>query len=764
MKTFLQNKSFDKVIPLKKKILLVEGMRCSACVITIEKAIQQIPGVQRCSTNFALRKVTIFYSPHKTNIKKVVAVITKIGYQAYILDTNNKKSSSDTEAEKRHSLSRKVILGSIISLILLTISLPRMIGLSTSLVPDYLDNPKLQLILSSPVIFWCGESFYRGAIKSLHRLTANMDTLVTIGTGTAFLYSVFITFFPNILISHGLTTYVYYETSVVVITLILLGQLLESNAREKTIETVKNLIGLQAKTARVIRQDIAQDIAIDNVLINDIILVRPGEKIPVDGKIIEGQSTIDESMITGESFPVEKTTGDQVIGATINKTGSFKFQAQRIGIDTVLSQIIQLVEDAQNSKAPIQKIADIVISIFVPVVIAIGIITFLSWLIFAHNPSLAIITAINVLIIACPCALGLATPTSIIVGTGKGAEQGILIKGADSLELIHKLQVIVLDKTGTITEGHPKVTNYVVFNNESKIHSLMMVAAVEKYSEHPLAEAIINYANSLKINYDSLNVKNFKTLIGLGVQGKINEDLVQIGTQYWMQELEININNFLYQSNKLEKQAKTIAWIAINGKIEGLLAISDTVKPSSIEAIRYFKKLGLQVIMLTGDNLQTAKSVATEVGIYKFFSQVSPNRKAEKIQEIQQSFKKIVGMIGDGINDAPALAQADVGIAIGTGTDIAISASDITLISGDLRKIVVAIQLSHATMNNIRQNLFFAFIYNIIGIPIAAGILYPSFGILLNPMIAGAAMAFSSLSVISNALRLKKFNPKNYSV
>ena len=589
-----------------------------------------------------------------------------------------------------------------------------------------------------------------------------MNTLVTMGTGTAFFYSVFITFFPDILISHGLTTNVYYEVSVVIITLILLGKLLENNAREKTTETIKNLIGLQAKTARVIRNNITQDIVIDDVLINDIVIVRPGEKIPVDGKVVEGKSTIDESMVTGESLPVEKIVGDQVIGATINKTGSFKFQAQKIGKDTVLSQIIELVEDAQSSKAPIQKIADIVISVFVPIVIGIGIITFSVWLIFFNNLSLAIVTTINVLIIACPCALGLATPTSIIVGTGKGAEHGILIKGADSLELAHKLQIIVLDKTGTITEGHPKVTDYIVSDNENSLNYLMLATAVEKYSEHPLSEAIINYANSFEINYDLLNVENFEAVTGLGVQGEINQNLVQIGTQHWMEELEVNISNFSNQANILKKQAKTVVWIAINGKMKGLFAISDTIKPSSIEAIKYLKQLGLQIIMLTGDNLQTAEAVATEVSIYKTFAQVLPNEKVEKIRELQQSLKKVVGMVGDGINDAPALAQADVGIAVGTGTDIGISASDITLISGDLRKIAVAIQLSRATMNNIRQNLFFAFIYNIIGIPIAAGILYPSYGILLNPMIAGAAMAFSSLSVVSNSLRLRNFRQKKF--
>ncbi len=762
MKAFPQNKSFDKVIFLKKQDLQVEGMECSACTLAIEKAVKKISGIEECNINFALKRITILYYPYQTSVKEIISTIKNLGYGAYILDTQKNRLVNNGQLKKHYYLFSKVVLGSVVSLILVFISLPEMIGLPIHLIPDYLYNPKLQLILSSPVVFWCGESFYRGAFKSLSQATTNMNTLVTMGTGTAFFYSVFITFFPDILISHGLTTNVYYEVSVVIITLILLGKLLENNAREKTTETIKNLIGLQAKTARVIRNNITQDIVIDDVLINDIVIVRPGEKIPVDGKVVEGKSTIDESMVTGESLPVEKIVGDQVIGATINKTGSFKFQAQKIGKDTVLSQIIELVEDAQSSKAPIQKIADIVISVFVPIVIGIGIITFSVWLIFFNNLSLAIVTTINVLIIACPCALGLATPTSIIVGTGKGAEHGILIKGADSLELAHKLQIIVLDKTGTITEGHPKVTDYIVSDDENSLNYLMLATAVEKYSEHPLSEAIINYANSFEINYDLLNVENFEAVTGLGVQGEINQNLVQIGTQHWMEELEVNISNFSNQANILKKQAKTVVWIAINGKMKGLFAISDTIKPSSIEAIKYLKQLGLQIIMLSGDNLQTAEAVATEVSIYKTFAQVLPNEKVEKIRELQQSLKKVVGMVGDGINDAPALAQADVGIAVGTGTDIAISASDITLISGDLRKIAVAIQLSRATMNNIRQNLFFAFIYNIIGIPIAAGILYPSYGILLNPMIAGAAMAFSSLSVVSNSLRLRNFRQKKF--
>ncbi|MEW6494019.1 MAG: copper-translocating P-type ATPase, partial [Cyanobacteriota bacterium] len=565
---------------------------------------------------------------------------------------------------------------------------------------------------------------------------------------------------PDFFINQGLMPEVYYETAAVVITLILLGRLFENRARGQTSDAIRQLIGLQARDARVIRDGQEMDIPIAQVQIDDVILVRPGEKIPVDGEVIEGTSTIDEAMVTGESVPVKKQPGDEVIGATINKTGSFKFRATRVGKDTVLAQIVQLVQQAQGSKAPIQRLADQVTGWFVPAVIAIAIATFVIWFDIMGNLTLALITTVGVLIIACPCALGLATPTSVMVGTGKGAENGILIKGAESLELAHKIQTIVLDKTGTLTQGKPTVTDYVTVmgtahGNELKL--LRLAATVERNSEHPLAEAVVRYAQSQEVQLGE--VKDFEAIAGSGVQGIVSNRLVQIGTQRWLQELGIDTRPLQEHKQRWESAGKTVIWIAVDGEIEGVMGIADALKPTSPDAVRALRRLGLEVVMLTGDNRQTAEAIASEVGIRRVFAEVRPDQKAVTVKELQ-SEGKIVAMVGDGINDAPALAQADVGIAIGTGTDVAIAASDITLISGDLQGIVTAIQLSRATMQNIRQNLFFAFIYNVAGIPIAAGILFPIFGWLLNPIIAGGAMAFSSVSVVTNALRLRNFQPK----
>lgn len=587
-----------------------------------------------------------------------------------------------------------------------------------------------------------------------------MDTLIALGTSAAYFYSLFVTLFPGFLTSQGLEPSVYYETAAVVISLILLGRLFENRARGQTSEAIRKLMGLQAKTARVIRNGQEVDIAIADVQLEDVILVRPGEKIPVDGEIIDGASTIDEAMVTGESVAVKKQPGDQVIGATMNKTGSFKFRATRIGKDTFLAQIVKLVQQAQGSKAPIQRLADQVTGWFVPVVIAIAIATFIIWYNFMGNVTLAIINTVGVLIIACPCALGLATPTSIMVGTGKGAENGILIKGADSLELAHKLQTIVLDKTGTLTQGKPTVTDFVTVKgtaNSNELKLLQLAAAVERNSEHPLAEAVVQYAQSQEVQLTQ--AQDFEAIAGSGVQGYVSSQRIQIGTQRWMSELGIDTRSLQEHWERLETLGKTVVGMAVDGKMEGIMGISDALKPSSAQAVRTLQKLGLEVVMLTGDNRRTAQVIAQEVGIKRVMAEVRPEQKAAHVKQLQAE-GKIVAMVGDGINDAPALAQADVGIAIGTGTDVAIAASDITLISGDLQGIITAIQLSRATMGNIRQNLFFAFIYNVAGIPLAAGILFPFFGWLLSPIIAGAAMAFSSVSVVTNALRLRNFKPK----
>lgn len=753
---------------MKTSYFQLKGMGCAACANTIETAIQNVDGVAICHVNFSAEQATVEFDPKQTNIEQIQQAVTDAGYSAKpIEDTTSHLEEREKEnREIEQKLTQKVAISAIISVFLVIGGLPMMIGLNLPLIPHWMHNPWLQLILTTPILFWSGQSFFLGAWKGLKLHQADMNTLIAVGTGAAYFYSILATFFPQFFLNQGLSADVYYESAAVIITLILLGQLLEHRARGKTSDAIKKLMGLQAKTARVIRSGEEVDIPIEAVNVGDIIRVRPGEKIPVDGELIEGNSTIDESMVTGESIPVEKHPGDEVIGATINKTGSFKFRASRVGKDTVLAQIVQLVQQAQGSKAPIQKLADQVTGWFVPVVIAIAIATFILWFNFTGNLTLAITTTVGVLIIACPCALGLATPTSVMVGTGLGAEHGILIKGADSLELAHKIETIVLDKTGTITAGKPTVTQYITVggtHNDHELKLLRLVAAIEQQSEHPLAEAIVNYAKAQGVNFPLPEIRNFQALAGMGVQGYISDRFVQIGTSRWMQELGIETEPLQQYQLSWESEGKTTAWIAIDGEIEGLVAISDAVKLTSKTAIQALQRMGLEVIMLTGDNQKTAEAIASEVGIKRVFAEVRPDQKANIIKSLQTERKgrkkqpPIVAMVGDGINDAPALAQADVGIAIGTGTDVAIAASDITLISGDLIGLVTAIKLSKATLNNIRQNLFFAFIYNSAGIPIAAGILYPLTGWLLNPIIAGGAMAMSSISVVTNALRLRQF-------
>ncbi|MEL6552031.1 MAG: heavy metal translocating P-type ATPase [Cyanobacteria bacterium J06621_11] len=764
--------------------LALKGMSCASCAKSIEVAISRVRGVSSVEVNFAAEQAVVEYDKSYTNLEKIQSAVSGAGYESSVREALRFGGTSDQNqmerASQQKSLLAKTIVSSAIGLVLILGTLPMMLGIHIPGWPMFLHNPWLQFMLATPVLLWCGQSFYSGAWKAFTHRSATMNTLVALGTGAAYLYSLFVTLFPGFLLSQGLTPDVYYEAAVVIIALLLLGRYLENRARGQTSDAIRQLMGLQANTARVLRAGEAVDLPIEDVVIGDIVVVRPGEKIPVDGEVVEGGSTVDESMVTGEPVPVKKIPGEEVIGATINKTGSFKFRASRVGANTVLSQIVQLVQAAQGSKAPIQKLADQVTGWFVPVVIAIAILTFVLWFTLIGNITLALLTTIGVLIIACPCALGLATPTSIMVGTGKGAENGILIKDAESLERAHKLQVIVVDKTGTLTEGKPTVTDYLTIRgiaNSNEINLLRMAAAIEQNSEHPLAEAVVNYAASQGIEKNKLaDVQNFNAVVGRGVQGTVNGHGVQIGTERWMQEMKIDTQPLQAQRQAMEQAAKTTAWIAVDGKVEGLMGISDALKKTSVQAVKTLQKMGLEVVMLTGDNQQTAAAIAQQLGIHRVFSEVRPDQKAAKIQQIQAEYMPLVfrpsgrkqsdrkhyrsrqvAMVGDGINDAPALAQADIGIAIGTGTDIAIAASDITLISGDLQGIVSAIQLSKATITNIRQNLFFAFIYNVAGIPIAAGILYPIFGWLLNPMIAGGAMAFSSVSVVTNALRLRNF-------
>ena len=752
---------------LMENTLRLQGMSCAACARNVEDAIRSVPGVAEVSVNFGAEQASIQYDPKRTNLEQIQSAIVDAGYGSYSLQdqefiTDESEAEKTTRLREFRQLRQKVIVAGIMSLILVLGSLPMMLGLSIPLFAAWLHHPWLQLALSTPVLFWAGREFFINAWKALKRHTATMDTLVALGTGSAYLYSIVATLIPNFFTAQQLNADVYYEAATVIITLILLGRLLEKRARGQTSEAIRTLIGLQARDARIIRDGQVLEVPIQAVQIGDVVMVRPGEKIPVDGEVVEGRSTIDESMVTGESVVIEKRPGDEVIGSTINQTGSFQFRATRVGKDTVLAQIVQLVQQAQGSKAPIQRLADRVTGWFVPVVIAIAILTFMIWFNIMGNVTLALITTMEVLIIACPCALGLATPTSVMVGTGKGAENGILIKGAESLELAYQIQTIVLDKTGTLTEGKPTVTDFVsTVGSEHELKILKLAASIEHRSEHPLAEAIVRYAQSQEVTLDE--VQNFEAISGSGVQGTVSNQQVQIGTSRWLNELGIETQPIQAEKGRLESLGKTVILIAVNHQLQGFMGISDALKPSSVQAVRSLQHMGLNVIMLTGDNSRTADAIAQEVGIQTVISEVRPDQKAAVIESIQQDkrrSKNIVAMVGDGVNDAPALAQADVGIAIGTGTDVAIAASDITLISGDLQGIVTAIQLSRATIRNIRQNLFFAFIYNALGIPIAAGILFPVFGWLLNPMIAGGAMALSSVSVLTNALRLRNFQPK----
>ncbi|AOY82500.2 heavy metal translocating P-type ATPase [Moorena producens JHB] len=802
---------------MKQQNFRLQGMSCAGCARRIETLIQRVPGVVECSVNFGTEEASITYNTEKTNPQKTNQQLTKLiqqvvsdaGYQAYpIEDISDEPDDIEWQRQAETlDLKRKFIVGAVLSTVLVIASLPMMTGLSIPWIPSWLHHPWLQLVLTTPVLFWCGQSFLTGAWKAWKHKTADMNTLVTLGTSAAYVYSLFPTVLPPVVLKsflpQGFTLPVYYETTAVVITLILLGRLLEHRAKGQTSQAIRKLMGLQAKTARVIRHGQAQDIPLAQVQVGDVVLVRPGETIPVDGIVMEGASTVDEAMVTGESVAVKKQPGDEVIGATINKTGSFQFQATRVGKDTVLAQIVKLVHQAQGSKAPIETLADQVTGWFVPVVIAIAMVTFGVWWMTTGNPTLAMINMVAVLVIACPCALGLATPTAVMVGTGKGAENGILIKNAESLELIHQLQTIVLDKTGTLTEGKPTVTDFITvggiydssselgsFTGSNEINLLQLAAVVESHSEHPLAEAVVRYAQSQGIGLQLPTPENFTAVAGSGVQAIVDHDhplfsseptddglkgkrLVQIGTKRWMEELGIDTDVTVQPERPLatlrdrsladyqgdwEASRKTVVWIAVDGKVEGIVGIADALKPASAEVVKALKRLGLEVVMLTGDNQQTADAIANEVGIHRVFAQVRPDQKASIISTLQKE-GKIVAMVGDGINDAPALAQADVGIAIGTGTDVAIAASDLTLISGDLQGIITAIQLSRATFRTIRTNLFFAFIYNVLGIPIAAGVLFPIFGWLLNPIIAGAAMAFSSVSVVTNALRLRNFQP-----
>jgi Cu+-exporting ATPase len=670
----------------------------------------------------------------------------------------------ERELAREHTLlRRKLSVAALLTALVVLSSLSHMLGggAHLSFLPLWFTSPWTQLILTMPVLFWCGRDFFSGAISAFRQHSADMNTLVAAGTGIAWLTSLFTTLFPQVLIAEGLPADVYYETAAVILTLVLLGRLLEDRARGQTSEAIRRLLQLQPPTARVVRGGQAVEVPVSLVVVGDLVQVRPGEKVPTDGVVTEGSSWVEESMLTGEPTPIAKASGDSVIGASMNRSGSFTFRVSRIGGDTVLAQITALVHQAQSSRTRVQRLADQVVGWFVPVVIALAIAAFVIWFLISGNAVLAMLFLVSVLVIACPCALGLATPTSIMVASGKGAENGLIFRSAEALETAGKLRTIVVDKTGTLTRSQPEVTDFerLPGGGVPAATLLAMTAALEARSEHPLAEAIVTYASSRLKEGELPAVEGFEAVAGCGVQGTIGGQLVRVGAPRWFKELGINIANLQLLVDRLELAASSVAVVVVDGRLEACFGVADPLKPTSAAAVAAMRRLGLEVVMLSGDARRTAEVVAARVGIKRVIADVRPADKASVVQRLQAQGEGPVAMVGDGINDAPALAQADVGIAMGTGTDVAIAASDITLISGNLGGVPASIELSRAAMANIRQNLFFAFAYNVAGIPVAAGLLFPLTGWLLSPMIAGAAMAFSSVSVVSNALRLRRFQP-----
>jgi len=732
--------------------LPLQGMSCAACAQSIERALAKTSGVVSADVNFAAESVRVEYLPAETSVKAIVQVIESVGFQ--VLQAPDDEDMVDVEAAARKrdyiALKRRFVIGAVIAVVIFLGSMPHLFPW----LPSILNNPFVLWLLATPVQFWIGRQFYAGAWAALRHKNATMNTLIAVGTSAAYFYSASATLFPSFFESGGIRPELYFDTSAMIIVLILLGKLLEARAKGHASEAIKKLAGLQPQAAIVIRDGQEMEIAIKDVVVGDRILVKPGEKIPVDGIVVQGGSAVDESMLTGESLPVTKKSGDEVIGATLNKSGSFQFEATKVGKATVLAQIIKMVREAQGQKAPIQRLADVIAGYFVPVVIAIAAVTFLIWIVFGPDPKLtfALLNFVAVLIIACPCALGLATPTAIMVGTGKGAENGILIKGGESLETAHKLDTIVFDKTGTLTQGEPEVTDIVSLPPFKDEELLRLAAGAEKVSEHPLGEAIVMAAEAKKIPVAM--PQNFNASEGKGIAAHVNGQELFVGSSLFLEEKGVVLGELNTLGDRFAVEGKTPVYVAIDGRAAGLLAVADGLKETSFAAVKRLKDLGFQVVMLTGDKHQTARTIAQKAGIEKVIAEVLPGEKVEAIKKLQPEGHS-VGMVGDGINDAPALVQADVGIALGSGTDVAMEAADITLIKGDLRGVVKAIELSQRTIRTIKQNLFWAFFYNTVGIPIAAGLLYPFFGILLSPIFAAVAMAFSSVSVVSNSLRLK---------
>ncbi|CUB20590.1 Copper-exporting P-type ATPase A [Bacillus subtilis] len=723
----------------------IEGMTCAACANRIEKRLNKIEGVTNAPVNFALETVTIKYNPKETSVTDFKEVVDKLGYKLQPKGDKEREAAASKKKEERKQMAR-LIFSAVLSFPLLWAMVSHFTFTSFIWVPDIFLNPWMQFALATPVQFLIGWPFYAGAYKALRNKSANMDVLVALGTSAAYAYSLYLTI--QSVGSHGHTDGLYYETSAILLTLILLGKLFETKAKGRSSDAIKKLMKLQAKTATVVRDGQEQIIPIDEVLVNDIVYVKPGERIPVDGEVVEGRSAVDESMITGESLPVDKNPGDSVTGATVNSNGFLKIKAVNVGKDTALSHIIKIVEEAQGSKAPIQRLADQISGIFVPIVLGIAVLTFLIWYLWAAPGDFAeaISKFIAVLVIACPCALGLATPTSIMAGSGRAAEFGILFKGGEHLEKAHHLDTIVLDKTGTVTYGKPRLTDAIPFGRFEETDLLQFAAAAELGSEHPLGEAIV--AGVKEKGLEIPKMTRFEAKIGAGILAEAGGKTILVGTRKLMESEQVEYGALLAQMEELEAEGKTVMLVSIDGEAAGLVAVADTIKDTSRAAVARLKELGLDVIMMTGDNRRTAEAIAREAGITSVIAEVLPEQKAAEISRLQKEGRQ-TAMVGDGINDAPALATADIGMAIGTGTDIAMETADITLIRGDLNSIADAIRMSRLTMKNIKQNLFWALGYNSLGIPIAA------LGF-LAPWIAGAAMAFSSVSVVLNALRLQK--------
>ncbi|WP_368297089.1 heavy metal translocating P-type ATPase [Cytobacillus firmus] len=732
-------------VVLEKAEFELLGMTCAACSGRIEKGLNKLPGVKQAVVNLALETGTVEYNPEQVSVQEMIKKVENLGYQAKV------KTDKDQEIEGYREKEIEKQKGKFVFSLILSIPLFwSMVGhfefTSFIYVPDMFMNPWVQLALAAPVQFFIGKQFYIGAYKALRNKSANMDVLVALGTSAAFFYSLYQSLLS--IGSNGHMVELYYETSAILITLIILGKLFEARAKGRSSEAIKKLMGLQAKTATVLREGEEIEIPLEEVIAGDIIFVKPGEKIPVDGEIIEGQSALDESMLTGESVPVDKTAGDTVIGSTLNKNGFLKIKATKVGKDTALSQIIKVVEEAQGSKAPIQRMADKISGIFVPIVVSIAVVTFLVWYLWVSpgNFAEALEKLIAVLVIACPCALGLATPTSIMAGSGRAAEYGVLFKGGEHLELTHEITTVVLDKTGTVTHGKPVLTDVITEGNIEEMAFLQLVGSAEKQSEHPLAEAIVKGIKDKGITL--FYPQEFEAIPGYGIKAKVEGKDLLVGTRRLMEKYDINVHSAKLEMETLEENGKTAMLVAVDGQYAGIVAVADTIKETSRNAIYRLKQLGIEVIMITGDNKRTAQAIAEEVGIDSAIAEILPEGKAEEVKKLQNQGKK-VAMVGDGINDAPALAVADIGMAIGTGTDVAMEAADITLMRGDLNSIADAILMSKKTIRNIKQNLFWAFAYNTLGIPVAA------LGF-LAPWLAGAAMAFSSVSVVLNALRLQR--------